>query len=173
MSADQPTPLDHRLAMDLATEAGELLMRIRAEMVADGADSATLKREGDRQAHRLLMERLAEAAGDDAVLSEEGGTDDGPSGTDRLGARRVWIVDPLDGTREYSEPPRTDWAVHVALVIDGVPAAGAVALPAQGFTLATVPPPRCAAAATASPEAGRQPYPSTGRSAGTGRGPGG
>ena len=73
---------------------------------------------------------------DDAVLSEEGRDD--PA---RLGFDRVWIVDPLDGTREYSERGRLDWAVHVALAVDGVPAAGAVALPARSLTLATEPPP--------------------------------
>ena len=75
------------------------------------------------------------------MLSEEGSAESGPSGTDRLGAERVWIVDPLDGTREFSEPPRGDWAVHVALVVRGVLVAGAVALPAQGITLGTGTPP--------------------------------
>ena len=73
------------------------------------------------------MERLAAAAPGDAVLSEEGKDD--PA---RLSADRVWIVDPLDGTREFGEVPRDDWAVHVALSIGGTVAAGAVALPAQG-----------------------------------------
>ena len=92
------------------------------------------------------------------MLSEEGGDD--PA---RLGAERVWIVDPLDGTREFGEPPRTDWAVHVALVIAGVPVAGAVALPALGLTLATEPPPP-APPPRARPAAGhRQPHPAAGR----------
>jgi 3'(2'), 5'-bisphosphate nucleotidase len=82
------------------------------------------------------MAGLAEARPGDAVLSEEGLAD--PA---RLTAERVWIVDPLDGTREYSEVPRTDWAVHVALVVAGEPVAGAVALPARDLTLATDPPP--------------------------------
>ena len=59
-------------------------------------------------------------------------------------AERVWIVDPLDGTREFSELGRDDWAVHVALWQSGELVAGAVALPAQGITLATpdvAPPP--------------------------------
>lgn len=137
----KPTLGDHQLAASLAAEAGELLMRVRSEQSALGVDAATLKQEGDRQAHHLLMERLAELAPGDAVLSEEGSADEGPAGTARLNAARIWIVDPLDGTREFSEPPRTDWAVHVALVIDGKPVAGAVALPAQGFTLATSPAP--------------------------------
>jgi 3'(2'), 5'-bisphosphate nucleotidase len=82
------------------------------------------------------MAGLAEARPDDAVLSEEGVAD--PA---RLSARRVWIVDPLDGTREYGEVPRADWAVHVSLAIDGDPVAGAVALPARDLTLATDPAP--------------------------------
>jgi 3'(2'), 5'-bisphosphate nucleotidase len=83
------------------------------------------------------MERLAEARPDDAILSEEGKGSTGRTGTERLGHPRVWIVDPLDGTREFSELGRTDWAVHVALWEDGELVAGAVALPAQGVTLAT------------------------------------
>jgi 3'(2'), 5'-bisphosphate nucleotidase len=79
---------------------------------------------------------LAEEAPGDAVLSEEGAADHR-----RLDHRRVWIVDPLDGTREFSEPPRVDWAVHVALAIDGTVAAGAVALPARDIVLSTAEPP--------------------------------
>jgi 3'(2'), 5'-bisphosphate nucleotidase len=90
------------------------------------------------------MEALAEARPDDAVLSEEGADD-----PIRLRSRRVWIVDPLDGTREFSELDREDWAVHVALWEDGELIAGAVALPAQNITLATpvvpAPPPAPAA----------------------------
>ena len=91
---------------------------------------------GDRQAHLFLLDLLAREAPGDAVLSEEGRDD-----LRRLAAERVWIIDPVDGTREFSEPGRTDWAVHVALTIDGVAVAGAVALPARGITLATEPPP--------------------------------
>lgn len=127
---------DHQLAADLATDAGRLLIDLRRDLVADGADSRTLKREGDRRAHELLAARLAEEAPDDALLSEEGA-----DGTARLSAARTWIVDPLDGTREFSEPPREDWAVHVALVAEGRPIAGAVALPALGITLSTAEPP--------------------------------
>src|SRR5690242_11215126 len=78
------------------------------------------------------MEALAVERPGDAVLSEEGADD-----PIRLSAERVWIVDPLDGTREFSESGRDDWAVHVALWEDGELVAGAVALPAQGITLAT------------------------------------
>lgn len=130
------TPADHALAHRLATEAGDLLVALRARLTAEGEAPAALKAEGDRQAHELLMAGLAAAAPDDAVLSEEGKDDHA-----RLSATRVWIVDPLDGTREFSEVPRTDWAVHVALVEGGTPIAGAVALPAQGVTLSTEAPP--------------------------------
>lgn len=123
------TPDDHRLAAELATRAGELLVDVRAEL-ADTVDARTLKDEGDQRSHDLLMRLLAEERPDDAVLSEEGKDD-----LARLHAARVWIIDPLDGTREFGEPPRTDWAVHVALVEDGSPTAGAVALPGLGLTL--------------------------------------
>jgi 3'(2'), 5'-bisphosphate nucleotidase len=125
---------DHALAAHLATEAGRLLVDLRARATA--ADGRELGRAGDRRAHELIVAGLAEARPGDAVLSEEGVAD--PA---RLEASRVWIVDPLDGTREYGEVPRTDWAVHVALVVDGDPVAAAVALPARGLTLATRPAP--------------------------------
>jgi len=121
---------DHELAAALATEAGLLLLGVRAEL-AD-AEAEERKRQGDKRSHDYLMAALAAARPGDAVLSEEGVDD-----PVRLGAQRVWIVDPLDGTREFSEPGRQDWAVHVALWCEGELAAGAVALPAQGVTLAT------------------------------------
>jgi 3'(2'), 5'-bisphosphate nucleotidase len=127
---------DHALAARLATDAGRLLVDLRAKLAADGVDGRTLGREGDRRAHELLVAGLAATRPHDAVLSEEGVAD--PA---RLTAPRVWIVDPLDGTREYGDVPRTDWAVHVALVIDGTPVAGAVALPARDLTLSTDAPP--------------------------------
>ena len=132
---------DHALAAALATEAGELLVALRARAVADvgpgaSVDGKAVGRAGDAAAHELLMTRLAAARPGDAVLSEEGVAD--PA---RLTAGRVWIVDPLDGTREYGEVPRDDWAVHVALVVGGEPVAGAVALPARGVTLASSPAP--------------------------------
>jgi 3'(2'), 5'-bisphosphate nucleotidase len=121
---------DAALARLLAEEAGRRLLDVRA---ATGfADPAALKAAGDRSAHELLVARLAVLRPGDAVLSEEG-TDDPV----RLGADRVWIVDPLDGTREFAEEGRTDWAVHVALWEGGELTAGAVALPARGVTLAT------------------------------------
>lgn len=131
---------DHQLAAELATAAGQLLLEIRAELADDPAE--VRKAAGDKGSHDYLMEALAAARPGDAVLSEEGADD--PA---RLQAERVWIVDPLDGTREFSEAGREDWAVHVALWhraqgSGGDLIAGAVALPAQGVTLSTpgVPP---------------------------------
>jgi 3'(2'), 5'-bisphosphate nucleotidase len=137
-------PEDHRLARQLADEAGALLLELRTRLLADGAAPREVKAAGDRSSHELLVARLAAERPDDAVLSEEAREDERRD-TARLGAARVWIVDPLDGTREYGED-RDDWAVHVALVEDGVPTAGAVALPALGLTLATDRPPTVPAA---------------------------
>jgi len=130
------TPDDHLEAARIATAAGELLLSIRDEMSSRGADSREMKDEGDRLSHEFIMEELRRVRPDDAILSEEGKDD-----LARLDADRVWIVDPVDGTREFSEPPRSDWAVHVAMVIDGEPVVGAVALPALGVTLSTGEPP--------------------------------
>jgi 3'(2'), 5'-bisphosphate nucleotidase len=132
---------DHRDAAAIATEAGQLLVALRATMQAAGADPTDVKAEGDRRSHDFIVAALAELHPDDAVLSEEGADD-----AARLEASRVWIVDPLDGTREFGEEGRTDWAVHVALAIDGQIEAAAVALPARALTLnaspaATVAPP--------------------------------
>lgn len=124
---------DHADAADLATEAGVLLLSLRSSPLV-GDD---LRREGDRRSHELIAAGLHRRHPDDAVLSEEGRDD--PA---RLERHRVWIVDPLDGTREFGEPGRSDWAVHVALAIDGEPVVGAVALPAKGVTLSTGAPPR-------------------------------
>lgn len=121
---------DHDLAAELATQAGKLLLDVRVELAE--ASGAERKAAGDKRSHDYLMEALAAARPDDAVLSEEGADD-----PIRLRSQRVWIVDPLDGTREFSELDRDDWAVHVALWEDGELIAGAVALPAQGITLAT------------------------------------
>jgi 3'(2'), 5'-bisphosphate nucleotidase len=128
---------DHEVAARLATQAGALLLAVRDELA--GASESERKTVGDKRSHDYLMEALVRERPADAVLSEEGA--DNPV---RLRSKRVWIVDPLDGTREFSELGRDDWAVHVALWQSGELAAGAVALPAQGVTLATpdvAPPP--------------------------------
>lgn len=123
---------DHVLAAWTATVAGELLLQVRGQ----GLTGKELKDAGDRAAHELLIRLLAQHRPDDAVLSEEGRDDKA-----RLHSDRVWIVDPLDGTREFSEPPREDWAVHVALWENGDLVAGAVAQPGLGTTFNTGQPP--------------------------------
>ncbi len=133
---------DDRLAHDLAGQAGQLLLELRAA----GGEPARLRREGDRQSHEFIAARLAVGRPGDAVLSEEGRDD--PA---RLSADRVWIVDPLDGTREFGEPGRSDWAVHVALWERGELTAGAVALPAQDRVLSTAALARDATAQAAAP----------------------
>ena len=121
---------DHALASTLATSAGELLLRTR-EANTD-LEARALKDLGDRVSHEFLMAEIGDARPDDAVLSEEGADDHV-----RLSADRVWIIDPLDGTREFSEVGRDDWAVHVALWEKGQLVAGAVARPAKGVTYST------------------------------------
>ncbi|WP_428965076.1 3'(2'),5'-bisphosphate nucleotidase CysQ [Micromonospora fluostatini] len=144
MSTPDPSDSDARLARVLADRAGDLLLRVRA---AQGFhDPAALKAAGDRAAHDLLRAELARCRPGDAVLSEEDADSRRRGGADRLTADRVWIVDPLDGTREFSEEGRSDWAVHVALWARYAPTphglvAGAVALPAQHRVLATDVPP--------------------------------
>jgi 3'(2'), 5'-bisphosphate nucleotidase len=122
---------DARLARSCADAAARELIQLRA------AAGENLRERGDALAHQVIMEQLLAAQPGDAVLSEEA-TDDAA----RLTADRVWIVDPLDGTREFAEPRRVDWAVHVALWVRGRLAAAAVALPALGVTLDTDHPPR-------------------------------
>jgi 3'(2'), 5'-bisphosphate nucleotidase len=125
---------DHALAATLAQRAGELLLELRKQI--GDMDAKELRAQGDRRSHEFLMRELAAARPDDAVLSEEGKDD-----AARLHAERVWIVDPLDGTREYGEEGRTDWAVHVALWERGDLVAGAVALPGRDLVLDTDKPP--------------------------------
>jgi 3'(2'), 5'-bisphosphate nucleotidase len=128
-----PPAHDDLMARDLASSAGELLLQVRAR---EFPDATARKAAGDAESHRLLLDRLRELCPDDAVLSEEGADD-----AARLDSERVWIVDPLDGTREFSELDRSDWAVHVALWERGDLVAGAVGLPAEGVTLSTAEPP--------------------------------
>lgn len=130
--SDQVLANDHALASWLATSAGRLLLDVRLR----GLEGKDLKDAGDRESHEWLMETLARVRPADAVLSEEGKDD-----RRRLTSSRVWIVDPVDGTREFSEPPRDDWAVHVALWEGGDLVAGAVAQPGLGQTFDTLSPP--------------------------------
>jgi len=121
---------EHRDAARLAEVAGHALMELRAEP-PQMRDIGTA---GDRMAHQLLVSELNRLYPDDDVRSEEG--------LEHVaGAGRLWIVDPLDGTREYREPGRSDWAVHVALAVGGEAVVGAVALPALGLVLGTGDPP--------------------------------
>lgn len=123
---------DAELAARLAEGAGAILMAIRDRGLLAGK---ALGEAGDAAANAFLVAALAEQRPDDGLLSEEQADT-----RDRLSKSRVWIVDPLDGTREYGEG-RDDWAVHVALSIDGVARIGAVALPAQGLVLRSDAPP--------------------------------
>ncbi|MGH8773933.1 MAG: 3'(2'),5'-bisphosphate nucleotidase CysQ [Jiangellaceae bacterium] len=136
---DQRT--DAVLARRLASEAGALLLHLREMPSWGDADLTERREEGDRASQRFLAAELIAACPGDVVLSEEAADDQR-----RLAADRVWIIDPLDGTREFAEG-RSDWAVHVALWRQGELAAGAVALPGRGVTLFTAePPPRPAPA---------------------------
>lgn len=132
---------DHLFAAWTATVAGALLLQIRES----GLEGKALKDAGDLASHELLMGLFAQYKPDDAVLSEE--EHRGSVGAhDRHTTPRVWIIDPVDGTREYSEPPRDDWAVHVALWAaaedgEGTLVAGAVAQPGLSRTFHTGQPP--------------------------------
>ncbi|MGW5561110.1 inositol monophosphatase family protein [Micromonospora sp. NPDC003944] len=146
-----PPMIDGAFARWLASRAGQALLDLRTEM--GFADAGALKSAGDKVSHDLIRTELAKWRPGDAVLSEE---DEGSrlawaaevntGAVSRLTADRVWIVDPLDGTREFSEEGRSDWAVHVALWARNAPSphglvAGAVGLPAQHRVLGTDYPP--------------------------------
>ena len=111
---------DAELAAHLAACAGRILLEVRRSGVFDGK---ALGKAGDQTANQFLVHALGQQRPNDGLLSEEGKDTE-----ERLGRSRVWIVDPVDGTREYGEE-RSDWAVHVGLAIDGVATVGAVALP--------------------------------------------
>jgi len=119
---------DVELARHIAETAGRILVELQNSGLFEGK---ALGKAGDRTANALIIEALKTNRPDDAVLSEEE-----QDNAERLKASRVWIVDPLDGTREYGEK-RTDWSVHIALSIDGEPTLGAVALPGIPLTLCT------------------------------------
>ncbi len=119
---------DSELAAHLADVAGRLLLEVRASGLLS---LKALGKAGDQTANQFLCHALREQRPDDGLLSEEE-----KDNAERLSKSRVWIIDPVDGTREYGEE-RTDWAVHVALAIDGVPTIGAVALPGLDLVLRT------------------------------------
>lgn len=132
---------DNELAEHLASETGKRLVSLRQQLFNEGASPWYVMDAGDAIAHRFLLDSLKEFRPNDAVLSEEGA--DNPV---RLSADRVWIIDPLDGSNEYGQIGRADWAVHVALwertnISAGELTAGAVALPAYDITLSTANPP--------------------------------
>jgi 3'(2'), 5'-bisphosphate nucleotidase len=119
---------DTELAAHLADVAGKLLLTVRD---CGLLTAKALGKAGDQTANQFLIHALAEQRPDDGLLSEESKDTE-----ERLSKSRVWIIDPVDGTREYGES-RTDWAVHVALAINGVPVIGAVALPGLNLVLRT------------------------------------
>lgn len=119
---------DAQVARAVALEAAALLRNL---CIAGNCADADLGRRGDAEANALILNRLQAARPGDFILSEEAADD-----TARCAARRVWVVDPLDGTREYGER-LDDWAVHIGLAIDGVPVTGAVALPAMDKVFST------------------------------------
>jgi len=131
---------DAALARAIAASAGDILLTLQKSGIFTGKE---LGQAGDRTANTFILEALRARRPDDAILSEEE-----KDNAARLAARRVWIVDPLDGTREFGEA-RSDWAVHVGLSIDGAPALGAVALPGLGVTLCSGAPPAIPAQAGA------------------------
>lgn len=115
---------DAELAAHLAHHAGRILLQVRDSGMFDGPEKAkALGKAGDQTANQFLVHALKVQRPEDGLLSEESKDTD-----ERLAKSRVWIIDPVDGTREYGEA-RSDWAVHVALTIDGRPEIGAVALP--------------------------------------------
>ena len=131
---------DQELASRVATEAGAMLVELRDELVAEGIHYWDLKDEGDVAGHRYIMSALTAARPDDVILSEEAADN-----RRRLSAERVWIIDPIDGTNEFAEHPRHDWAIHIALWEAGELTAASVALPTLGITFdaspaAVVPP---------------------------------
>jgi len=131
---------DHEFANYLATETGRRLVELRNSLINRGIWGWGLKDAGDAMAQEFLMSELRAHRPTDAVLSEEA-----LDSQTRLTADRVWIIDPLDGTQEFSEPDRSDWAVHIALWQrdkgNGALVAAAVSLPAIELTLNTNPPP--------------------------------
>ncbi len=135
-AGEAPAETDAELAVRLATQAGIGLLDVRRRLVEAGAPPWQVMDGGDTASQRFLADELGRLRPDDAVLSEEGLED-----PRRFGGGRVWIIDPLDGTREFGELGRPDWAVHVALWAGSAFVAAAVSLPAVGAVFATEPAP--------------------------------
>ncbi|GDX27174.1 3'(2'),5'-bisphosphate nucleotidase CysQ [Actinomycetes bacterium] len=127
---------DQQLASRIATQAGIMLVELRDELAIEGIHYWDLKDEGDVAGHRYIMDALKQARPDDVILSEEAADN-----RRRLSAERVWIIDPIDGTNEFAEPPRYDWAIHIALWEKGKLTVGSVALPTLGITFDADPAP--------------------------------
>lgn len=117
---------DAELAARLADAAGKILLQVRESGLIGGK---ALGKAGDVTANQFLVSALLEQRAEDGLLSEES-----KDTAERLSKSRVWIIDPVDGTREYGEE-RADWAVHIAMTVDGVPTIGAVALPGLDLVL--------------------------------------
>lgn len=111
---------DADLAAHLATVAGRILIEVRESGMFG---PKPLGKAGDQTANQFLVHALREQRPNDGLLSEEE-----KDNAQRLEKERVWIIDPVDGTREYGEA-RSDWAVHVGMAVNGEPVIGAVALP--------------------------------------------
>ncbi len=137
MPAPTHQETDAEFATRLAIQAGQILVTLREQMFAAGASHWDVKDAGDAAAQAFIAEELHTHRPDDAVLSEEEGRTDHR----RFDTDRVWIIDPLDGTREFGEPGRDDWAVHVALWDRDAFGAAAVSLPAIKAVFATDPAP--------------------------------
>ena len=127
---------DQQLASRIATQAGVMLVELRDQLANEGIHHWDLKDEGDVAGHRYIMDALTQARPDDVILSEEAADN-----RRRLSAERVWIIDPIDGTNEFAEPPRYDWAIHIALWEKGKLTVGSVALPTLGITFDADPAP--------------------------------
>lgn len=127
---------DQQIASRIARETGNMLVALRNNLANEAVSYWDLKDEGDWAAHRFIIESLRASRPDDVILSEEAADDRA-----RLNSDRVWIIDPIDGTNEFAEPPRHDWAIHIALWERGNLVAGSVSLPALGLTFDADPPP--------------------------------
>jgi 3'(2'), 5'-bisphosphate nucleotidase len=136
VTVGRSTETDQNLATRLAVEAGKMLVELRDELVREGIHYWDLKDEGDVAGHRFLVAALSSARPDDVILSEEAADN-----RRRLQAERVWIIDPIDGTNEFAEHPRFDWAIHVALWERGALTAAAVSMPALDLVFSAYPAP--------------------------------